>query len=449
MSTTTAVAPPAALWHDGVWAVPVDRTAAAVEDFIADLAGIDGVEMTSTDRIDVIAVLERAKGALAAAQARVTARFADAQLAAQAARGVHSRDRGRGIGDQVALARRCPASQGPRHVGFARAMGEMPHTHALLTAGWIGEWTATLLVRETAILSVEDRALVDERLCGAGLDRATGEVRDPVVLGLTPRRVEQAARALAVELDPDAAVRRAARAAKHRRVTVRPAPDTMSYVTGLLPVAQGVACFAALTAAAKAVKAAGDARSVGQITADLFVERLTGQPSAGAVPVEIGVTISAEALAGGSQRPGRTGDGTVLPAQLVRDLAGRPDAPVWLRRIVTDPVTEEVTSVARARRRFHGRAEARHARVRDQHCRQPRCDAAIAHTDHPHPAARGGESTRVNSQGLCEGHNYVKEMPGWTVRVIDPTPGRHTIEITTPTGHVYRSQAPPGLPPPA
>jgi hypothetical protein len=443
-STATPTAPgtsgPASLVHAGVVPVPGDRTAAELEGLLDVLAGIDGTAMTGTDRIDVIGMLERIKAACAAAQARVSERFEDGQLQSQDARGVHPKERGRGIGDQVALARGCAASQGDRHLGFAKAVvREMPHTHHLLTRGEISEWVATLLVRETAILSVEDRRLVDERLCATTVHTETGEVSGPRAVGATPRRVEHLARALATELDPEAAVKRAAKAARHRRVTIRPAPDTMSYVTGLLPVAQGVACWAGLTAAAKAIKAAGDDRTIGQITADLFVERLTGQPTAEAVSVEVGVMIGADALAGASERPGRMADGTPVPAGVVRNLAERPDAPAWLRRILTDPVTGAVVHVDAARHRFHSAADTRHAKTRDQVCRHPRCDRPIAHVDHPHPVARGGPSTRANSQGLCEGHNYVKELPGWETRVVDPRPGQHTIEVTTPTGHTYRS----------
>lgn len=47
-------------------------------------------------------------------------------------------------------------------------------------------------------------------------------------------------------------------------------------MTRLLPVAQGVAVWVGLKAAARAGKAAGDQRSESQLMADLFVERLTG-----------------------------------------------------------------------------------------------------------------------------------------------------------------------------
>ena len=35
-----------------------------------------------------------------------------------------------------------------------------------------------------------------------------------------------------------------------------------------------------------------------------------------------------------------------------------------------------------------------------------------------------GPPVRANGQGLCEAHNLVKEMPGWSTRVTDPRPGQ-------------------------
>ena len=437
---------------EGVRPVLGDESAEALQRALDLLADLDGSGGCDADRIDVLGLLEQLKGAAAAAQARVTVEFERSQLAAQEARGVRARNRGRGIGDQVALARRDTASQGSRHLGFAKAVvNEMPHTHALLTTGQIGEWTATLLVKETAILSVEDRRLVDERLCAMRVNASTGEILPPSVLELTPLQAAGAARALAAELDPEAAARRASKAEKDRRVTIRPAPDTMTYVTGFLPVGQGVACWANLDRTAKAMKAAGDERSLDQIRSDLFVERLTGQASADAVPVEIELVMDVDTLIGASDRPARTSGpvgGCVVPAATAREWVWSGRAPTWLRRIFTDPVTGQPVDADSRRRRFHAAADARFARLRDQHCRHPWCQSEIRHIDHPVPHAEGGESTRANSQGACEPHNYVKEMPGWSTRVVDDRPGHHTVEITTPTGHTYRSQAPPGLPPP-
>ena len=439
------------VYAPGVIAVREHPEVGRLQEMLDELAAMSGDPdqvgpMADGHRIDQIRKLEEVKAAVAAAQARVTVAFEASQLAEQEAAGVRRNERGRGIGDQVALARGCPASQGSRHLGFAKAMAEMPHTFDLLSRGQVDEWTATVLVRETAILSLEDRQLVDQRLCAMSVDRATGLIEQPWVLAKTPRRVENAARALAAELDPQAAVRRAAKAAGDRRVTIRPAPDTMTYVTSLLPVAQGVAAWASLRTAAQAQKAAGDQRTEAQIMADLFVQRLTGQTTAAAVPAEIQLVMTPDTLLGTSDRPARIRD-TMVPAPTARDLAARTDAPRWLRRLFTDPHTGVVTDIDPTRRRFHP-ADARFLDTRDHHCRHPGCDAAIADHDHVLRKADGGPTTRTNGQGLCQAHNLVKEIPGWTAHVTDPRPTHHTVALTTPTGHTYQSQAPPGLPPP-
>ena len=180
--------------------------------------------------------------------------------------------------------------------------------------------------------------------------------------------------------------------------------------------------------------------------ADLFVERLTGQTTAEAVPAEIQLVMTPETFDGSSERPARLGD-HVVPAGTAREFARRSDANRSVRRVDTDPTTGTIVGVGRRRRLFTG-SDARFLDLRDQRCRHPRCDSPIADHDHVVPFAAGGPRSRANGQGLCEAHNLVKEVHGWRSRVTDPRPGRHTVEITTPTGHTYRSQAPPGLPPP-
>ncbi|MGH3307941.1 MAG: hypothetical protein ACRDOX_09655, partial [Nocardioides sp.] len=54
---------------------------------------------------------------------------------------------------------------------------------------------------------------------------------------------------------------------------------------------------------------------------------------------------------------------------------------VLLRQLFTDPATGVVTAIDPRRRRFHPR-DSRFIGLRDQHCRHPRCDRAIADHDH-------------------------------------------------------------------
>ncbi|HEX8496464.1 MAG TPA: hypothetical protein VF661_04650, partial [Actinomycetales bacterium] len=125
--------------------------------------------------IEQIAVLEQLKGALAARQARVAVAFDRAQREEQAAAGVPARKVGRGVAEQIALARRESPSRGSRHLGVAKALvSEMPNTLAALASGDIGEWTATLVVKETACLAADDRRTVDDELRGVHAAAAVG-----------------------------------------------------------------------------------------------------------------------------------------------------------------------------------------------------------------------------------------------------------------------------------
>jgi hypothetical protein len=95
------------------------------------------------------------------------------------------------------------------------------------------------------------------------------------------------------------------------------------------------------------------------------------------------------------------------------------------------------------RRKFDGWL-AQLIRLRDQTCRDPYCEAPIRQTDHVVPYRSGGPTTLANGRGVCARGNYVREMPGWQVDVVhNGLFGRpHTIQITTPTGHRYSSEAP-------
>ena len=94
----------------------------------------------------------------------------------------------------------------------------------------------TILARETACLSLEDRREVDQLIAGDA-DRLEQ---------LGDRELEAECKKAAYRLDAESFVERSRRAEADRRVTIRPAPDTMVQLTALLPVAQGVAAYAAL-----------------------------------------------------------------------------------------------------------------------------------------------------------------------------------------------------------
>lgn len=98
-------------------------------------------------------------------------------------------------------------------------------------------------------------------------------------------------RKCAYDADPAGYVARGRTARRDRRVGLRPASDTMSTPTGLLPVGQGVACFPALRAHTYSAVAAEDERTREQVMADTLVERLTGQATAADANIEVGIVM--------------------------------------------------------------------------------------------------------------------------------------------------------------
>jgi Domain of unknown function (DUF222) len=383
--------------------------------------------------VERIAELERLKSAAAAGQARAAAALDARRRATEAAAGMPAARRGRGVASEVALARRDSPARGSRHLGLAKALvHEMPHTLAALEAGVLSEWRATLIVRESACLDVEDRRTLDAELCGEASE----------LDGVGDARLAAAAKAIAYRLDPHAVVERAAKAETERTVTIRPAPDTMTYLTALLPVAQGVSVYAALRRAADTTF---DDRPRGQVMADTLVERITGRDAAAATPIAVNLVLSDESLLGGDNTPADFCGYGPIPAEIARRLVSAavsdPRSRATLRRLYAHPRSGALVAME-SRARLFPRGLAAFIGLRDQRCRTPYCDAPIRHRDHAVPHRCGGATSADNGLGECERCNYAKEAAGWQVNT-KVEKGRHTAEFTTPTGAQYHSTAAP------
>ncbi|MFF2315730.1 HNH endonuclease [Arthrobacter sp. NPDC058097] len=451
----------------------------------------------NTGLIDQIRAYENVKCWAAGQQARLSLTFEARLRQEQADRGNHAgrtltaedlgkdrtKEHGLGAAEQIALARGESPHRGQRLLGTAKALVQMPHTQAALDTGKLNEERVMYVAKETACLSPADRAAVDEELAA---DTGT-------FTGAGTLAVIAAARAAAIRRDPRAVARRASHAVSERRVSLRPAPDCMTYLSALLPVHEGVAVYAALTRNADTLHAAGDPRTRDQIKADTLVERTTGTPG-GITGIELNLVMTDRSLLQGDSEPARITGYGIIPADFARNLLtqkkepapgqspGRGQTPTpgqlqspsrqdgtlpssagttaennsapglkelktWVRRLYTAPETGELVAMDSRRRLFPAPLR-RFIQIRDDTCRTPHCDAPIRHHDHIIPWHNDGPTSLSNGAGLCEACNHTKELPGWKVK---PRPGpRHTIEITTPTGHTYRSTAPPlpgtGLP---
>ena len=162
------------------------------------------------------------------------------------------------------------------------------------------------------------------------------------------------------------------------------------------------------------------------------------------MPVEVQIVMPlATLLDPQSPTPGEVGDQGPVPARIVHDILTDTRADGFWRRLFTksvEPVAGRggnvVVGIDR-RRRFTGPVKDV-IDARDRHCRDPFCTAPIRHHDHIVRYTDGGPTTPTNGRGVCERGNYVREMPGWTVTLLDPD--SHTIRTTTPTGHHYLSR---------
>ncbi|MBZ5735952.1 DUF222 domain-containing protein [Nocardioides sp. TRM66260-LWL] len=416
--------------------------------------------------VEEIGLLEDAVNALRARQVRLAAALVQVREAERPARRTLSRDEQltrlsrlrASVGAEVALARRISPHQGRAFVSLALVLPvEVPAMWAACRPGRLPLERARMVVTGTAMLSLEHRQVIDAAVCG-----------DPDhAARLGDRELSSVVRAHAARLDPAGVVAQIRHAEGGRRVTLRPGRDHLVHLHAALPIRDGVACLAALKAAATSAVAAGEtgsADSESAVMADLLVARLTGRDSATnelPEPVQLRLVVAADDLV---RSPGQGHDagsdgvatlvdpsGTVcldgLPAELARRwIRSALDAgqKVAVKRLFAHPDTGALVAMDSRSRNFPP-CLAELITLRDRWCRTPYCNAPIRHLDHVRRHADGGPTSYANAQGLCITCNQVKEEPGWHHDPPEPpdawaTGTPHTIRITTPTGRRHASR---------
>jgi len=139
-------------------------TSAAIAELSRELLALD-LDLPDPDRVATIRVLTDLTNTIGALQARLVSDLDASRRARDDEAGIPREER-RGVGAIVAWARRESPHAGQVAVGVATAVvREMPHTFAAMCAGVLSEYRARLLVTETACLSLEDRAAVDQAVC--------------------------------------------------------------------------------------------------------------------------------------------------------------------------------------------------------------------------------------------------------------------------------------------
>ena len=189
---------------------------------------------TEAETIARITALEELRATVASVQAREAVAFEKLRRERDRTDGVPARECGVRAGDEVGLAKRVSPGSGRKFLSTARTIVHgMPQTFEALAMGRISEDKARIMVEETAVLRPDDRRRVDSRM-----------KRSLEPAGLRSLRTE--VRALSTEMDAEAAAKRAAKAASHRRVSLTPLDDAMGRVSAILPMPQALAAFVGL-----------------------------------------------------------------------------------------------------------------------------------------------------------------------------------------------------------
>ncbi|MBA2716634.1 MAG: DUF222 domain-containing protein [Propionibacteriales bacterium] len=380
-----------------------------------------------TARLDKIAGLQRRICQLQAKQVSEVATFVDERNALDAALGVSlSPGQYRSMVAEVSIACNFSTMTAQSFVADAYDLAlRHPFTHAALAKGTVNLTTARAVARETRLIDDADQQALADRVIAEELPHVPpGKIR-----GMVERRV--------IEIDPDAAARKAVTERADRHVSVQPATPGTAYLQAYLPAEQAAACWHSLDDHARSLRAAGDGRSISHLMCDTLVERVTGVAKPDDLKVHLNLVMSDTTLFGADDNAGELVGVGPVPAPVARLIAATGNT--WVKRLYADPIDATLAAADTKRRHFDG-----HLRdfilVRDQHCRGIRCASRVRDIDHVLEYAKGGLTTAENGQGLSENCHTMREHPRMRV---DRDIETGVVTWQTPSGLEHRSLPPP------
>ncbi|WP_110006785.1 HNH endonuclease signature motif containing protein [Geodermatophilus normandii] len=347
------------------------------------------------------------------------------------------------------------------------------HPYGERRAGRLIRTSLALTTRFLATLEALRRGEIDEAHADAVVDllepldadlaaRVETDVL-PRAGGRTPGGLRDALRRRIDRLDPEARERRHQRARSAADVRWWATEDGMGRLMADLPLPEAAACGTAIDGWARQLRAAGDARPIGQLRTavlrDLVLRPWERRPAVG---VSLVVHAQLSTLRGGDG-PAEV-DGHPVSGAQCRALLAEAGA-LGLRRpeggsleFAVHDGAGDLVAVGTRRAVERGAREAglrrppgtphyrprtgqrRFTAIRDRRCRHPQCTRRVGRTDLDHcvPWPRGA-TTCDNLCCLCRRHHRLKtHARGWRFRML---PGGR-LEVTTPSG-VTRVTDPP------
>ncbi|WP_249736735.1 HNH endonuclease [Brachybacterium equifaecis] len=248
---------------------------------------VESAPGSAQEALATLGAFDQLRSALAALEATWQVEAESRIRAADAASGISPGMRGRGVAQEIALARRISPSASALSLGAARRVVEsMPATLGNLFEGRLTERQLHVIGQRTDGAEPQICAALDAQLAA-----------EPTVLeGLGPRRAAEVIAEMVHALDPSDSRARAQRAAQRRHVSLTPLADGMARVSAVLPAIDAVSVMSALRAGAESLRARGHEDHPRTIEADLLVSAVleaatvfsddTGEQSAGVLDLD-------------------------------------------------------------------------------------------------------------------------------------------------------------------
>ncbi len=332
----------------------------------------------------------------------------------------------RSLTSEVGLVLRIDEGRAIEELAWASALvRRLPNTLAALRSGTIDLYKAFIVAELTFGLSAEQLTQADELL--------------EKWLGKTPGNLRRAVHRVIREVDPDGDEQRRKDREADRKVVLSHREHGWSLLSADLPCHKASAIYQSLTDAAKDLRKIDPSRTMDQLRADIFADRLMAATNGdSSVKAQVYVYVDLFSLWSLNNEPGYLSGYGHIPAEIARQIAGDPNS-TWTR-LITDPDTGQLLSVGR--NKYRPPADlADYVRIRARTCEFPGCNqpAQFVDLDHTEDWANGGETDADDLRGRCRYHHLLKNEPGWHY---ETKPDGTTI-VTTPTGRTYTSKPEP------
>jgi hypothetical protein len=335
---------------------------------------------------------------------------------------------------EVAAELRLSLAGAQSRLHLAESLRRLPDTFALLATGRLDLTKTRTIVQGVAVLDRAGAHAVEARVLGRAPGQAGPQLRDAV-------------RRAVLRIDPAAAERRHEAKVRERGVSFVPLDDGAAGLWAVGPAPQVHALYLAVTALADKARATknGADRTLDQCRFDVLSDAAFLQLGRADLPRRQGrrphlqVTVAATTLLGLDDQPAELSGYGPISAEVARRIAA--DA-TW-SRLLTDPVTGVVTDYGTTRhdppQELRDKVAATHPTCRGLGCRQPASRCEIDHTiEYPL-----GPTADDNLGPRCKRCHRLKHEGHWeTCQLADGT-----FLYTAPSGHTYRRDPDPPLPP--